>query len=314
MKVALLPTGRTEWQGLPRALAALFPGHDFHALPTIEEVRSHPDDFPSAGFTSSPLGERHETSPPEAASELVERAARAALGDRHVKAADMVVVLDDLELANVAQPDRVVRVFRAAVTKHLKGLGSGPIEARTRAALRERVSFHLFVPMVEALFFADPGALRNAGVPAGQPVAFASTCDPEAFLTTDAVYLQATEAACPRWSELPAGRKKKLRPKWLGTSSRDRHPKGYLQWLCRDGAEKSCTTYRETEDGGRALAGIDWSTLLSRPGEHVTYLRALLADIEERLGGPAVTGPVQGVQAAVTSRFSARPDAVLRNL
>lgn len=315
MRVAFLPTGRTEWHGLRGAFDALFPAHDFYVLPTADEVQSHPEEFPCAGFTSNPLEAAHEASPPEAASELIGRAAQAALGSRTVKPADLVVVLDDLELVNVNQPDRVARVFRAATVNHIEALGGGQIETRTRAALRDRVSFHLLVPMVEALFFADPAALLLAGVPVGLSVTFADHCDPEAFQTTDAAYLVATEAACPCWSGLPAGRrKKKQRPKWLGRSPRDRHPKGYLQWLCRDGNAPSCTTYSETTGGGRALAGIAWPTVLSRPEHHFQYLRALLADVEDRLGQHPTTGPVLGSQAVATSRFTPRPDPVLRNL
>jgi hypothetical protein len=52
MKVALLPTGRTEWRGLPDALHRLFPEHEFYALP-------EPDVFgstgPFEGVTSSTL-------------------------------------------------------------------------------------------------------------------------------------------------------------------------------------------------------------------------------------------------------------------
>jgi len=63
MRVALLPTGRTEWHGLPGALRSLFPAdpsHEFYVVPTGEEIRSNPDGFPYPGFTSTMLGERHE--------------------------------------------------------------------------------------------------------------------------------------------------------------------------------------------------------------------------------------------------------------
>jgi hypothetical protein len=224
MRVALLPTGRTEWRGLPGALRRLFPGDsnlEFFVLPTASEVLSNPDGFPYPGFTSNALTVADEVSPPESAMELVGRAAQAALGDRHVEPADLVVVLDDLELANAGQADRVCRVFRAAVTQHLAKLGSGAVEARTRSALVQRVSFHLLVPMVEALFFADEGALRAAGVPEGRHVEFTSERDPEAFVTADPEYRLATADDCPCWHQLPQERrqqvlrKKKLRPKWI---------------------------------------------------------------------------------------------------
>lgn len=313
MNVAFLPTGRTEWRGLSGAFTALFPGHTFDVLPSEEEVRSYPDSFPYNGFTSNRLDERHERTPPEAACELIERASQAALGDRNVSAADLVVILEDLELVNIDQPDRVARVLRAAVKQHIDSLGNenrGKVVKRTRDALLQRVSFHLLVPMVEALFFADPMGLQNAGVPAGSSHSFADSCDPEEFMTTDAAYLEATEAACPCWARLPHGQRKNLRPKWLGTA-RARHPKGYIQWLCRDGEEKNCTTYHETDDGGTALQRLDWRRVLERPAHHLRYLRALVADVADALGEQP---PTSGQFAEDTSPFKRRPDPLLRNL
>lgn len=40
MRLAILPTGRTEWHGLPGALGRLFPGHDLIALPSQQEIAS----------------------------------------------------------------------------------------------------------------------------------------------------------------------------------------------------------------------------------------------------------------------------------
>lgn len=224
MRVALLVTGRTEWHGLAIALRRLFPGHDFTTVPTEREALSSPDQFPYAGFTSTRLTEADEADPPESALEVVGRAAQEALGDRRANRADVVMVLDDLEPANTHQPGRVVQVFRSAVERHLADL-QGSRES-TRRALRERVSFHLVVPMIEAWFFGDPGALAKAGVPATRPPSLAVT-DPEAFETSDAAYAAATEAFCPCW--VSRGRDKKRRPKWLGSSSRRNHPKAYLQ-------------------------------------------------------------------------------------
>ena len=98
MRVALLPTGRTEWRGLAQAPGRLFPDHEFHCLPTETEIRSNPDGFPYPGFTSVALTELHMQTPPESARELVARAAQEALGDRRRKAADLVVIIDDVEL------------------------------------------------------------------------------------------------------------------------------------------------------------------------------------------------------------------------
>ena len=85
MNVALLPTGRTEWRGLPNALAVLFPNHHFYALPDRKEIDSFPEQFPYHGFTSTPLRLQHETTPPEAVGDLIGRASPLAPGGAHVR-------------------------------------------------------------------------------------------------------------------------------------------------------------------------------------------------------------------------------------
>ena len=306
-RIALLPTGRTEWNGLPEALLRLFPGHDFYSLPTRKEVDSYPDRFPAQGFTSNPLASTHETDPPETALDLIARAAQAALGDRAVEPADAVVVIEDLELLNDHQSDRVVRVFRRAVEMHLSRLQGA--RAATEKALLDRVSFHLVVPMIEAWLFGDPSALTNAGLPKNSRPSL-SVPDLEDFQTEDEAYLAATESDCPCW--VSNGKKRKRRPKWLGNLRRARHPKGYLQWLCREGSHKDCTTYDETVGGSRALAGITWETLLARGGLH--YLRALVGDIAEVLEQTPTVGYLTETDPPLTSLLRRPRSPVLRNL
>lgn len=304
MRVALLPTGRTEWHGLPDALHRLFPEHEFYALPEPAVFRST---GPFDGITSSTLTARHEGEYlPEAATLLIGRAAQEALGDRRRAPADAVVVLDDLELANRTQPARVARVFRQAAERHLTDLRDA--RGRTATALRDRVSFHLIVPMIEAWFFGDPQALRAAGVPAGAaPILDGAGI--EEFCTLDLFYEVANEAACPRW--IANGRRKADRPKWLG-KQRERHPKGYLQWLCRDADAKGCTSYDESRGGAEALKALDWPALLAGPG--LRYLGALVEDLADAMRAPLPPMRPAGDPPAATS-LSRRPrDRVLRNL
>lgn len=315
--VAILPTGLTEWKGLPGALERLFPSHHFCSMPSEQEVASERVAFPYAGFTSSRLGENSEGMPPEKACDLVERAAQAALGDRQRKraAADLVLIVEDVELHNADQPNRIVSVMRKAVEQHLASLPSaGGVSERTRAALRDRVSFHLIAPMIEAWLFADAQSLAAAGVPAGTSIDFGPQTDPEAFCTADQPYLEAVEADCPTLAALPKEKRDKLRPKWLGTLPRARHPKGYLQWLCRAPAERSCTTYSESRDGAWALAGIRWESLLARAPEHFAFLRALIEDLEDALGCQRAVGALGGAVSPLTARSGAPRNAVLRNL
>ena len=314
MKVAILPTGLTEWHGLARALNRLFPDHDFYCLPTEAEVRSHPDCFPYPGFTSSQLTPAHIETPPESARELVSRAAQEALGDRRRDPADLVFIVDDVELPNMAQLGRVVAVMRRAVAAHLSEVERTDHLERTKAVLREKVSFHLIAPMIEAWFFADTGALSAVGVLDGTRICFTESTDPESFVTDDAAYLAATEADCPRLAELAPRRKKKLRPKWLGAQAREHHPKGYLQWLCRAPDERSCTGYSETSKGGPALAKLSWSRVFGRNGAHLALLRALVEDLADGLGSDPAVDAGEPCGPPPTTRRNTPRDALLRNL
>lgn len=297
MRVAVLPTGRTEWRGLCGALQRRFPDHEFYRVPSaVEDVYD--------GFTSVELKDHHEVAPPESASLLIGRAAQEALGDRAVKRADAVVVVDDLELANAHQPDRAVSVMRAAARDHLDKMDARYRPA-TEAALRHRVSFHLVVPMIEAWLFVDAATLVSAGMPPGASPVFPAV-DLEAFLVNDPAYMSATESFCPCWS---ATKSKKNRPKWLG-SSRDRHPKGYLQWLCLDGLTKNCTTYHETDGGGGALERLDLRALVARPVTELRYARALVADLAFLFGEDAID---EGPSPVATSLCACPRNAVLRN-
>lgn len=300
-----------EWGGLPAALERLFPDHEFYAVPTPAELQSNPDRFPYDSFTSVTLTSKHEEDPPEATRELVRRAAQEALGDRRREAADIVVVLDDLEPANADQPGMVTRVFRSAVELHLAELHrQGRFYTRTEQVLKKRVSFHLIVPMIEGWLFADRNALTVAGIPDDLQV-FANP-DLGRFATNHPAYLDATETDCPRGA---LKRRKKDRPKWLG-ASRERHPKGNLQWLCRDGDAKNCTRYGESASGCEALRGLRWEDLLARPGSPWRYLRALLADLSDAAGGSPIFRVNEDPDPPVPcTRLSARPgDHVLRNL
>ena len=299
MRVAFLPTGRTEWHGLPRAFGRLFRGHEFEVVPSATEVADHGDRYPLDGFTSCRLSAAHLAKPPEAATLLVQRAA-APLMDRDPP--DLLVVLDDLELANRDQPEHVVRVFRAAVEQHVTD--PDPRRRRARTPLAERASFHLVAPMIEAWFFGDPAALATAGVSA--PHHLMGGLSLEEFATGDIGYLAACEADCPGWQ---ARKQRSKRPKWLA-DDRMHHPKGYLQWLTRDAAAGTCTRYRESEDGAAALATIDWTALKAQPG--MNFLNALCEDIAYELRAPYT--PPASVVPVATSLARRPKDNFLRNV
>jgi hypothetical protein len=67
------------------------------------------------------------------------------------------------------------------------------------------------------------------------------------------------------------------------------HPKRYLKYLTE-------AKYRERRDGGRALTGLDWGSVLKSP-PRVRFLRSMFTDIADMLqmdppfpiGPPALT-------------------------
>jgi hypothetical protein len=297
MRVGLIVAGKTEREGLPKALHRLFPAHTFVA---IEDVPGRP--FPS--FTSHPL-----PPPPASVPPMVDKlvaAAAACVDPEEPRTFDHVLILDDLELANRDSPRVVVEVFRAAVVRHLSRFDI-PRRRALAEALRERVSFHLSCPMIEACFFGSPPAISDVGVTAAFHI---RSGDHEDFESTDLAYLSAPETACTRWQRYKI---RGDRPKWIGAGpARKFHPKGYIQWLMIDPVHPCCTTYAEATRGADALATLDWAKLLRAP-DRATYARALVADLALALGPPALQG-WEGTEAPLTSITRDRPDRVLRNL
>ena len=307
MRVAVVPTGYTEWAGLGGALGVLYPEHEFIFVPDEAELRrpgGHGRAFPIRGFTFNTLGPSQIETPPQSAVELIERAAQLALGDQNagMPPADLVVILEDCELENSHQVEVVLDVVRAATRVHLCGI-SESFREQTAAALREKVSFHLAMPMLEAWFFGDTrrATLRLAGVPVGTPVALERARDPEYFLVADVAYEQASEANCPCWETLPQSSQRHRRPKWMQNERRTEHPKAYLQWLCYQPRSPTCTGYHEARGGVEALKALPWRRVLNRSPSQMRFLRSLVEDLRTTLGPPAVEGLNPGEVARETS-------------
>lgn len=129
--------------------------------------------------------------------------------------------------------------------------------------------------------------------------------------------LKESQIECPCW--IARDRPRKQRPKWLGATDRRRHPKGYLQWLCRDGAEKTCTRYSEAADGAGValLKGFDWRRALTGHASaalRMRYLAAMVDDLSDALGPPSVGAVPDGLPHPLTSRRTPRREPTLRNL
>jgi hypothetical protein len=263
-RVALIVTGKAE-EALSHALTRVFPEVEFIVRP------------PRDGFTSPPLPHQpalhslgtatRPTNVERLAEVLV---AEVAPGRRDQRTPDMVILVDDLELVNAAWPERVTQHIRTAVRAHLERF-PWPTAASREAAftrIRERCSFHVLAPMLEAYFFAEPAALTRAGAKAASKVD-ASTMDLEKFLSTDNDFL--TPPDRPRGSLLPP---------WA-IAERAHHPKSYLQFLC-DRSGTIARAYVETVGGRAALRELDWSAVLALPS-YTRFLRSLLHDLSSAL-------------------------------
>lgn len=300
-----------EWAALHLTLGRLFHGHEFYCLPTVAEVETQQDiEFPIPSFTSCDV--KRILGKPNNADKLVERAAAEAVGNRSRDAADLVVIVDDVEPHNRLQPAAVISVMREAAERYIARL-SDNVRAQNRhsLAMRTKVSFHMLMPMVESWLFPDMKALARAGVPMSRVVKIVPNTDPEHFQTADTAYDADDGASCTCWHGLTGYSKKKCKPQWLKADPDRRfHPKAYLSWLCIAPAEKTCSAYAETEGGAAALGELDWSALLGDP-RRATFARALVHDIADALG---VDEPFPGEVARETALNVLPRVPILRNI
>lgn len=232
-------------------------------------------------------------------------------GRRREKPFDLVKAIDDVELDNMAQPQRPVHHVREAVRAHIGQTPWPSLDTQRRAAerVRERCSFHLLSPMVESYFFAEtgqadkPSAILRAG--AVRPAQLdPATQDVEAFLVADPAFL-----GVPDDHRYPDAKRSKI--PWA-KPQRAQHPKHYLRFLCDPdiyGTERR--PYRETQGGCRALERLDWAQVVAH-AKHTTFARAFLEDLADGLGmeSPVPPGDVHGE----TRLKLHHPGRVLRNL
>ncbi len=177
----------------------------------------------------------------------------------------LVVGVDDLEIENEGKEHLIATEVAHAVNRAISEMFQGPKVARMQKAVRERCSFHLLIPMVEAYFFGDLSALACANlvqVNKFDPVA----CDVEAFEVDDDRFLQPEDTDD--------------KDDWCrGGRERRKHPKRYLKFLTGNGAPGNFL-YRETKGGKVVLERIDWRRVTER--SHFTRsARALLTDLSD---------------------------------
>lgn len=299
--IKLIVTGEMERRALPQSLSRFFP-KELNGEAVIWET---PHCLP--GATSARLKPGGKISP--AVEKLANTLLAEAKGGKNGKRPDLVVMVDDLELHNLDQPELVATQLCGALNHLLK---NNPVYARQEIMLRglllERCSFHLFKPLPEAYFFGDSAALQTLGVATGKPKTLTSMeqediaqnskqahppklvadRDLELFETDDPAYLPLCEKI---------NQKQKIKyPHW----QEECHPKHYLQFLH--------PYYEETKGGASALAGLNWPRLDNKP-HHLQTIRALFADLANWFNVP---NPLPGI--ADPAYFKQSSDNMLRNL
>jgi hypothetical protein len=299
-----------EWEALPQSLQSLFPQHEFYSLPTEMEKKSYGEDFPAHSFTSCDVtklsGEANN------ADKLIARAAAEAIGDNKAnrKAADLVIILDDLEIINLHQASVVVDVVRDAAQRYLDRFSNEGIKRnRYTDALKNKVSFHLAKPMIESWLFSDWENLNDSCNPT-RTATLDEGIDPECFITNDPVYETDTGENCKIWISHSENKRKKYRPQWIKAGDRRNiHPKAYLSWLCFKSDEKNCSSYSETVGGVIALKSLKWAKLFQNQN-HACFARSMIHDIANAL---KEDNPFIGMTALETNLPDQR-QRILRNL
>ena len=258
-RIRLIVTGETEELALHDSLRRFFPTHRSNG----EAVEWDVPRFHRGSATSNRLD--YAAQPNGAMKKLARIMINEAIIGKHGKPADLVILVDDVELGNVGQETVVSHHFRLALQQELKANYLGHNLINCQQILRRNCSFHLLKPMVEAYFFGgDVNALHIAGVPSHIKPKLIKT-DVEMFEVIDTKYIEKCEKQLdkPWWRE-------------------ECHPKKYLNYLIKQD-KPFRRAYEETKHGKEALLALDWPKVPTQTTE-TPVVRSLFADIAEWFG------------------------------
>jgi hypothetical protein len=272
--LALITTGECEHRALGASLLRVFDGAALELVPAFRR--------PVPSITSNYLGYPGPDSGDTQIDKLV-RSIMAVLEQRG--GPDFVFAIDDLELLNVATAHHVTQLVTDAFRRYL---GPTPTH-RDLARIRERCSFHLLCPMLEAYFFGEPAALQRAG--GTRPPLLDTSRHLEDFRAVDRAFLDPDDVRDHPWR----------RP------DRGRHPKRYLSYLV-DPSDEERATYKETKGGCGALATLDWPQVFHYQPPGIMFAHSLFEDLADALEAP---DPFPGPSHPLTMR---RPAGTLRNV
>lgn len=290
VRVKLIVTGDMEARALPQSLQQYFPRERDGDDVIWERARK----LPCA--TSHRLS-ADSTVPSQPMLALARAMLDEAIDGKRGEPADLVVVIDDVEIFNLGREATIANHFRAAVALGLdQKASSQATRERYCQRIKERCSFHVLRPMVEAYLFGDPLALARTGVTVAPSLRHAT--DVEEFEAVDGDWLQKCQLV--NHQQNAAGRD------WW----RDElHPKRYLAELI---ARSGRATYDETIQGADALQGLNWVSV-PKVRSDVAFARALFEDLADWFD---VASPISGTSHPVFYPPVAtnRDSLVLRNL
>ncbi|MBF0192847.1 MAG: hypothetical protein HQL99_17175 [Magnetococcales bacterium] len=258
-RIKLIVTGDMEKQALPQSLKRFFPSQR-NGQNVIWETPHKVD-----GVTCSRLD------PSKSPSERMKRLVKAMLAEATIGSqgtpADLVLVLDDVELHNLGQESIVTDHFKKAIEMHLSNLPNNQL--KIREIIRNKCSFHLLKPMIESYLFGDLEALSMAGVPASTQPLLVHATDMEQFESNDPQWLP----NCYAENE----EKKKINQPWW---RHECHAKQYLIYLRSRHSE---FPYQETMHGKKSLTMLNWKKIQKTPTDN-PIIHSLFQDIADWFG------------------------------
>ncbi|MBN3779320.1 hypothetical protein G3O06_17435 [Burkholderia sp. Ac-20345] len=287
--IKLVVTGDLELKSLAESLKSQFPTHRGGEEVIWDKTRK------MNCSTSHRL--RSGAEPSQPMLNLARAMLAEALNGKQGKPADLVIVIDDVELGNVGQEEVIAEHFRAAVDIELEKKGfSGNTLDRYKGEIRDRCSFHVLRPMVEAYFFGEMQALRSMGV-MDAPLLRHET-DVENFESVDGCWLP----ECYTQNQIQE-------KNGVGWWRHETHPKHYISHLLMRG---NSAAYDETLQGASALRTLDWKNV-PKIATDALFIRALFEDLADWFG---VISPVGGNTAPsyYPQKNVRRANLVLRNL
>lgn len=270
-RIKLIVTGDMEKAALHQSLKRFFPENRKNKAVIWDTPRK------AQCVTSSPLRPLAVgASPSNPMIELAKAMIAETITGKRGEAADLVIVIDDVELGNLGQEAVIAGHFCAAVNRVIADKNhDSNTEDRLREQLQQKCSFHLLKPMVEAYLFGDPAALGLAGVPNGVNPCLVHPTDVEQFESNDSLWLPICHAE--------NAKKQQQNKHWWRN---ELHPKRYLEHLTEHGH----VIYEETTNGKYALVALNWNQV-PKCQPDAPIIRSLFEDLSDWFG---IANPIGG--------------------